>query len=243
MIEEKETEIVSVVFGKVDLRLPKKKESINSVRKLLDLLEHEIQGHVRATTYTQTHQDAPGRSEPALNVPMVQIGAVRQPDAQGAIEESELKGIPVQPKTGFLLVPKFDWDKSKEKHYRTIFFFEHEDGRVMIWYANNRVFTTKESVMAIPFPIPYKYVLPVGLPVNKRTAIRQYREYLFNEARNHEVRGAVNEQEEKDAAEKREDALRQKAELNKARWEAKRGTKGTMSERTKELRKAILKIP
>lgn len=139
----------------------------------------------------------------------------------------------------FELIPKFAWDKTKEKSYRTIFFIELEDGRVMISYFSSKVFTTKEAIMAIPFPIPRIYAPLMNLNTNPRTAVRQYREYLAKEAeaQRSEIAGA-GEHEEKGAAGKREESLRQKAEVNKTRWEEK--PKKEMSARTRELQRNVV---
>ena len=59
-----------------------------------------------------------------------------------------------------------------------MFFFEHEDGRVMLSYMAAKTFTTKEKVMQIPFPVPSGYAPLKPLSANNRTAIRLYREYL-----------------------------------------------------------------
>ena len=76
------------------------------------------------------------------------------------------------------LIPKFEWDKDKEKSYKTLFFFEHEDGRVMLSYMSCKMFTTKEKVMALHYPIPHGQPPKTALSVNNRTAVRIYREYL-----------------------------------------------------------------
>lgn len=158
-------------------------------------------------------------------------------------------------------IPKFKWDKTKEKSYRTIFFFEHEDGRVMISYMHSRIFTTKAVVLALPYPIPRNYPLLHSLGNNKRTAFRFYREYLAKEAASHELvrwkdknnqdkgifeDNQLHEAENKDedeimseaareAEEKRMEKLRKAAEVNAGRWK-----ESDMSPRTKELRKNIV---
>lgn len=146
-------------------------------------------------------------------------------------------------------IPKFKWDKTKEKSYRTIFFFEHDDGsRVMIFYLNSRIFTTKEAVMILPYPVPYNYAPLRAIQNSKRTALKFYREYLAKqteaeEARRQEVPNAVSEEEQKEAEaakeveDKRLEKLKQAAEVNKNRWAQK--VKDEMPERTKELRKNI----
>lgn len=113
-------------------------------------------------------------------------------------------------------IPKFEWDKTKEKNYRTIFFYEHEDGnRVMIFYLYSRIFTTKEAVMTLPYPVPYNCAPLRAIQNNKRTALKFYREYLAKEALSNEI-------------------VRKTAEVNEHRWKEKVETE--MSPRTKELR-------
>lgn len=81
-------------------------------------------------------------------------------------------------KDGNLFIQPFEWDKGSEKSFNRITFFERDDGRVMIFYMNIRIFTTRDKIMQIPFPVPYGYPLLKDLNGNKRTAVREYRKYL-----------------------------------------------------------------
>ncbi len=258
-MEENSVEIIKIVFGSVELSLPKSKVWITKVRKLLDMLEEDIsdepskedkkvtnlsqeestllRGMVERPTNVLGHAGL-NKSDFMCKAP--DGGEDRPLSETGAGKENAIQTLPHHPEAAFKLIPKFEWDKSKEKNYRTIFFFEHDDGKVMISYFNFKTFTTKEAVLSIPFPVPYRYT-PLGIFTgNRRAAIRLYREYLFNEARNAEVQGAVKRdegQEEKDAQIEREAALRKKAEINAARWKPQ---EKEMSARTKELRKNIV---
>lgn len=83
------------------------------------------------------------------------------------------------PESDFL-IPKFEWDCSKKKSYKTLFFFEHEDGRVLLLYTGTKTFTTRERVLRLPYPVPNGYPALKVLSVTSRTAIRMYREYFAN---------------------------------------------------------------
>lgn len=97
---------------------------------------------------------------------------------QNGLEKIEKHTIAVSD----FLIPKFDWDKNKEKNYKTLFFFEYEDGTVMLSYQNSKTFTTKQKVMTLPYPVPDGYPPLKTIPsTNKRTAIRLYREYLVQQ--------------------------------------------------------------
>ena len=122
------------------------------------------------------------------------------------------------------VIPKFDWDKQAEKSYKTITFCEAEDGKVMIFYTNSRVFTTKEKMMELPYPIPYGYPSLDCFNGNKKVAIRTYREYLATQ-------GNGSQQPQKDRLE----TLKKVAEINKGRWSKDGDGKIEMKPRTKEL--------
>lgn len=77
-----------------------------------------------------------------------------------------------------LLIPRFEYDKTIEQSIGRLFFVELSDGRVLLRYFTCTVYTTKEKVSRIPAPIKNGYFNDSGLPSNKKTAIRLYREIL-----------------------------------------------------------------
>jgi hypothetical protein len=93
-------------------------------------------------------------------------------------KEPKKPGSAAPLKSSDLLIPRFEWDPKAEKLYKKISFYEHEDGRVMVFYMNIRVFTTKQAMLSIPYPVPYGYEILSGFTGNRKTAIRIYREYL-----------------------------------------------------------------
>lgn len=85
--------------------------------------------------------------------------------------------IPKLPTKEDLLIPRFEWKRECEKNYNKLLFAELPDGRVMLSYMSAKVFTTKEKVLQIPFPVPPGYLKKCGAP-NNVTALLQYRKYL-----------------------------------------------------------------
>lgn len=75
-------------------------------------------------------------------------------------------------------IPKFKWDKNLEKSYRNMFFYEADDGRVMLSYFSSKVFTTKDKVLQIPFPLVLGFEPLRKFNPNQRSALRFYRQYL-----------------------------------------------------------------
>jgi len=222
-------EIVNLEVGEVKLYLPGNKESIKKARKLLDLLEEYTCGlDIRPIE----PQGSPQTSE-----------KVQTPGQPIESPPDEAHGVPASIQAvlnPFELIPKFVWDKSKEKSYRTIFFVECEDGRVGISYFASKVFTTKEAIMAIPYPIPQGYAPLKTMNASQRAAIGKYQEYLACEAPRQEVIGAGElAKVGKDAAEKIKEALRLKAEVNAQRWQSPKPQK-EMSDRTKQLRDNVV---
>ena len=123
-----------------------------------------------------------------------------------------------------LIIPKFKWDTAAEKSFKSISFHEADEGKVMLFYTNSRVFTTKEKIMELPYPIPYGYPPLNCFNGNKKVAIRTYREYLA-------TRGAGEPHQD------RIETLKKAAKINKNRWG---NGKKEMSPKTKELRDNIV---
>lgn len=224
---EPEEDIVNINFGEVGMYLPRSIEAIRIARRLLDMLEEE---NIRATnggraTTKEAHtsksqgcpQDSPTAPKTALQEDRVESLAERKDGAIASIpqEQSDFASE---------LIPKFEYDKKAEKSYDNLFFFEHDDGRIMLSYAGMKTFTTKAAVMQIPFPIPKGYVPLMALSLHRRIAVRAYRKYLAEFP--------------KDDASQRAEELRERAEINKVRWESKE--KKEMSKRTKELRDGVV---
>ncbi len=76
-----------------------------------------------------------------------------------------------------IIIPRFQWPQVREKYYNRLVFAELEDGRVMLSYMSARIYTTKEKVLQIPYPVPSAYRKGFNNP-NHVTALRQYRQYL-----------------------------------------------------------------
>ncbi|MDW7733703.1 MAG: hypothetical protein SCH66_14900, partial [Methanolobus sp.] len=64
-----------------------------------------------------------------------------------------------------------------ETKYKSVVFAELPDGRVMLSAWSCRIYTTREKILAIPYPVPPGYLESVG-STNYTVAIKQYREYL-----------------------------------------------------------------
>lgn len=93
-------------------------------------------------------------------------------------------GIPEPNSLSNFFIPEFIWDKKAAKSYKNLFFFDAEDGRVMLSYFSGRVFTTKEKVMQIPYPLVEGYEPLRALSPNKRSSLRMYRQYLAEQEQN-----------------------------------------------------------
>lgn len=77
------------------------------------------------------------------------------------------------------LIPAFEHDRKMKSNYKSLFFTESDDGRVVLSYCGTKLYTTREKVLEMPNPIPHGYFgkLKSGTPSNRATAIRLYREY------------------------------------------------------------------
>ncbi len=81
-----------------------------------------------------------------------------------------------------LTVPKFPHDKKLEQSYKTLFYLEMPDGRTVLRYMGGILYTTKEKILTLPYPMPNGYLKETGLSANQCTGLRLYREHLFREA-------------------------------------------------------------
>lgn len=77
-----------------------------------------------------------------------------------------------------LLISPFEYEKKLEKFHKPLFICELPDGRVALRYMSGKVFTTREKILSIPYPVPAGYLKNIGLAANPLTAIRHYRAYL-----------------------------------------------------------------
>ncbi len=78
-----------------------------------------------------------------------------------------------------LKLPAFEYDKDRMNPYKMIFFQEMLDGKVIIEYSNSHYYTTKETVMKIPYPFPVKYFSKEnGWSSTVEQAFKNYRKYL-----------------------------------------------------------------
>lgn len=93
-------------------------------------------------------------------------------------QEDIITEFPKLPTKDDLLIPRFSWDKKDERTYKRLIFAELPDGKVMLNYIGGRVFSTKEKILRIPYPVPNAYLIRMGITNNHSTAIRLYREYL-----------------------------------------------------------------
>lgn len=224
-------ERISLCCGTIQLYVPKTLKHIQTARKLLDLLEEEL---------GRGDQEVVGIHPTTIESYNELSGMVYDLNNNERSVADRIEPIPQPPilpenaptPKGLVFIPKFSWDRAKEKSYRTISFYEHEDGRAMVSYSKCRFFTTKAYVESIPYPIPYGYEPFKSLDNNKRIALRFYREYLAQEARDIEVQSAITKDE-------RTEKLLKVAEVNKARWNNE--SKSEMSPRTEELRDLVIK--
>lgn len=226
---EPEKEIVNIEFGEVSMCLPRSIEAIRIARKLLDMLEEYLEDACKSQG---CHQN---ESKPIELIPLQENKAESLPERK----DGAIALIPQElPSFKSELIPKFEYEKKAEKSYDKLFFFEHEDGRVMLSYMSCKLYTTKAAVLGIPFPVPYGYVPLKGLSMNHRTAVRAYRKYLNGMDAGYPV--LPEEKESADATEtetERKKKLKEAAEKNAARW---KDGKREMSARTKELRDGVV---
>ncbi len=83
---------------------------------------------------------------------------------------------------GDLKLMPFDYNKDNIQQYKTIFFQELSDGRVVIEYNNSHYYTSKVAVMQIPYPFPVGYFSKKnGWSSTVEQAFRTYRRYLAGE--------------------------------------------------------------
>ena len=74
---------------------------------------------------------------------------------------------------------KFDYDNDKMQKYKTLYFIELPDGRVVLKYGGVRYYSTKDAVMQLPFPFPKKYFSKGGnWSSNVEQAFKMYRRHL-----------------------------------------------------------------
>lgn len=278
-----QSERISLCYNQLQIYIPKTKEDIARARKLLDLLEEEVNEESKPprtplpeTPHTQyclcdrceTNRREIKESEIAPAAPKLTGSPQTSPqdERQGHHTErpaiaQKMASMPIQTvidtpqveastpsardqdgpstKTSEIENPahianlepfscaKFYHGESEEKFYRSLFYIEHEDGRVMLRYMSSKYFMQKADVEALPFPIPRNFTPLKTVSSNKRTAIRFYREYLGLEA---QKASDADVQEESERLEK----LRKVAEVNKDRWKEKVETE--MSPRTRGLR-------
>ncbi len=93
----------------------------------------------------------------------------------------------------FKEIPKFDFDKKQEKRYGHLHFVELNDGRVTLSYFAGRIYTTKEKVLKLPFPLVNSIPKLKYLSNNNKTAMRLYREYLAKQNGNGSIIRETNE--------------------------------------------------
>ena len=78
-----------------------------------------------------------------------------------------------------ILFPRFKYDHSLRKSipdYKNTWYVELQDGRVVLGYGESSYYTTKESVMKIPFPVPYGYFKESEISTTAITCLRAYRQ-------------------------------------------------------------------
>lgn len=78
----------------------------------------------------------------------------------------------------------FEYDADKLQQYKTLFFQELPDGRVVLEYINSHYYTSKEAVMQIPYPFQKGYFSKeTGWSSTVEQAFRTYRQYLAEQER------------------------------------------------------------
>lgn len=65
-----------------------------------------------------------------------------------------------------IIIPRFTHDPALEKSYRTLFYYEHPDGRVVLRYMAGLLYSTKERLKQIPYPVPLKLLANMGFSGN-----------------------------------------------------------------------------
>ncbi len=199
---------MDIIFGEVEIYLPESIKSISMARNLLDLLEDEIvSGWVcKHCGCTESSPCPGGCSWVAPNVcsrciaegapeipessvtqkqniiaPPVKVSDTKKPETQGSntTADSKSSGATVNiihPED--LKLHSFKHDKNKMQQYKSLFFQELPDGRVVLEYHNAHYYTTKELVLRLPYPFPKRYFKKNGWSSSVKMAFKTYRRYL-----------------------------------------------------------------
>lgn len=79
-----------------------------------------------------------------------------------------------------LLLPEFEHDRKLKSSYKTLFFTESDEGKVVLSYLGTKLYVRRDKVLELPYPVPHGYFghPKSGTPSNRATAIRFYRKYL-----------------------------------------------------------------
>ncbi len=178
--------VEEIKFGDLSMTLPRDINAIALARELLDLFEDSIVSEwtCKVCGCTQNNPCPGGCSWAAPNLcsrctgkienPAVPVIAPSSGPEEKFIQTGEIQKLPTAKE---ILIGNFLFDKTQEKSFRTLFFVEMDDGRVVLSYMQSRCYTTKENVLKLPYPVPNGYLKLIKIP-NKITALRMYREYL-----------------------------------------------------------------
>jgi len=96
--------------------------------------------------------------------------------------EQPLENPPLVPniKTTDIFIPRFEYDLDKKQFFENIFFWELDDGRVVMNYSHANYYSTKEKIMQLPYPAPPNYYdnKKLGWNSTNEQAVKKYRKYL-----------------------------------------------------------------
>lgn len=140
-----------------------------------------------------------------------------------------------------IMIPRFQYDHSLRKwipDYKNAWYAELPDGRVALGYWESSYYTTKENVIKIPYPVPYRYFKGSGISTTAQTCLRAYHQVLENPEELTEDKTAPY------VSKSTQDRIREDAE-RKADHKRKMDNckcQTEMSEKTKKLREMTIKM-
>ncbi len=174
------------------------------------LIQSLDQGYL-VTDNSEAKQYAALTLEEVINIIKVTAGVTTPQPAQEAGAPAHIH------QESEYLIPKFGYDPAQEKEikeYTNMSVVEMTDGRAVVIYQGAHYYTTKEKIMQIPYPVPYKYLAGRVLSTTGAMCLRAYRHHLATIS-------AEKLDQNVETGDERTEKLKETAEVNKERWKHK----------------------